>query len=141
MKIPRKILCLVASALGAAALWQGGRLLAEDEPVIAITRTGTNQFEIQIVTNGLSDGFYELYHTPVLGDPAYPWTLLIMGTQGQTNFVVQDDPNMTAFFFIGVGNDWDGDGIENYRDADPKNAHLGQLAITIDSPEDGETIN
>lgn len=33
--------------------------------------------------------------------------------------------------------DWDGDGIENSRDANPRNENLGPLSITIDNPANG----
>lgn len=36
--------------------------------------------------------------------------------------------------------DWDGDGIENSRDANPRNESTGPLSITIDSPNPGAII-
>jgi len=113
--------------------------VADDPPVLQITPLGSNQFQIQI-TNGVSTGYYELYHTPVLVDDAYPWTLLSVGNMGQTNFTVDGSLNYTGFYFVGVGNDWDGDGVPNSQDADPKNPYIGQLTITIDSPTNNSVV-
>lgn len=130
----RATVCL-AALLSLAALWSA---LATNEPVLTITRSGTN-FVVGI-TNGATNGIYELYYTPVLGDAAYPWTLLSTNAAGQTNFTVAPGANPIAFFFVGVGNDWDGDGIENFRDANPNGTNVGTLAITIDSPTNGASL-
>lgn len=130
----RATVCL-AGLISLAAWWSA---LATNEPVLTISKSGTN-FVVGI-TNGTNTAYYELYHTPVLGDAAYPWTLLIMGTQGQTNFTLAPGANPHAFFFVGEGNDWDSDGIENYRDANPNGTNVGQLAITIDSPANGASL-
>jgi hypothetical protein len=111
-------------------------VFATNEPVLTISKTGANQYEISI-TNGTNNAYYELYHTPVLADTAYPFILLTTNAQGQTNFTVNAGVNLTGFFVVGVGRDWDGDGIENYRDANPISTNIGQLSITIDSPTNG----
>lgn len=123
----------ICTLLSLALVWTA---LAANEPGLAISKTGANQYSVGI-TNGTNTAYYELYHTPVVGDSAYPWMLLVMGTQGQTNFSVDGGPTMTGFFFVGVGNDWDGDGVQNYRDANPNSAIFGQLTITVDSPTNG----
>lgn len=130
--------CL-AGLVSAAALWTA---LAEDQiPTIekpTISKSGTN-FVVGI-TNGTNTAYYEVYHTPVLEDPAYPWTLLVVGAQGQTNFTFAPGANPHAFFFVGVGNDWDGDGTPNSQDANPSSTNIGTLAITIDSPTNGASL-
>jgi len=113
---------------------------SDPAPVLKITKTGTNIFEIGI-TNGTNTGYYELYHSPVLGDVAYPFTLLQVGTMGQTNFSVTNFSDLTGFYFIGVGNDWDGDGIPNSSDANPTSTNFGALTILIDSPTNHATFN
>jgi len=130
----RAAVCL-AGLVSAAALWTA---LADDPLGLTITRDGTN-FVVGI-TNGTTNGVYELYYTPVLDDPAYPWTLLVTNAAGQTNFTVAPGANPFAFFFVGVGNDWDGDGVQNYRDASLTNANIGPLTITIDSPTNGASL-
>lgn len=109
-------------------------------PVLKITKTGTNVFEIGI-TNGTNNEYYELYHTPVLADDAYPFTLLQVGTLGQTNFSVTNSVNFSGYYWIGVGLDWDGDGIPNTSDANPKDTNIGAIQILIDSPTNGAVFN
>jgi len=109
------------------------------QPVLSITRTNTNQFFI-LITNGVTNASYELYRRPAL-DPFYPWTLHIMGSQGQTSFLANMGLEYSGFFVVTVGNDWDGDGIENYRDANPNDTNIGVLTITIDNPTNGSVFN
>ncbi len=109
-------------------------------PGMAVSLTGTNQLLISI-TNGVTNANYELYYTPVLGDAAYPWTQLAVGTVGQTNFTVDRGVSSQSFYLLAVGLDWDNDGIPNTEDADPNNASVGRLTITIDSPSNGFTFN
>ncbi|MEW6306556.1 MAG: hypothetical protein AB1705_24080 [Verrucomicrobiota bacterium] len=123
------------AALAAVGLLTVFKVMADD-PVLKITQTASNVFQIQI-TNGTNTAYYELYHTPALDDPAYPWTLLVVGYQGQTNFSVTNLANLRGFFLGGQGLDWDGDGVNNASDAAPTNASIGQLTITIDSPTNG----
>lgn len=110
------------------------------QPVLTMTPLGSNQFQI-VITNGVTFANYEIYHTPVLGDPSFPWTLQIDGTLGQTNFTVSEGMMMTGFFKAAVGIDWDGDGIPNYMDGNPSDANVGALSITIDSPANGTVFN
>ncbi|MBI1178453.1 hypothetical protein GC207_13545 [bacterium] len=109
-------------------------------PGLTITQTSTNQFSVK-VTNGVSYANYELYRTPVLGDPAFPWTLHLIGSLGQTNFTVLMDVTKAGFVQASVGLDWDGDGVDNWQDAQPSSTNAGLLTITIDSPANGSTIN
>ena len=101
------------------------------QPGITVATTNTNQVVITI-TNGASFANYELYRRTLL-DAAHPWTLNIVGSQGQTNFIADMGVSL-SFFEIGVGSDWDQDGIPNSMDGDPTNPNVGVLGITIDSP-------
>jgi hypothetical protein len=75
-----------------------------------------------------------------LNDQNYPWQLLDSGNPGETNWTV-DGGTWSALYFIGaVGNDWDSDGIPNYMDANPHDASVGALTITIDSPLNGTVL-
>jgi hypothetical protein len=111
------------------------------QPVLKITSLGSNQFAVAI-TNGVTNANYELYWTPSLVNSNYPWQLLMVGGTGQTNFTVEVDAESrpVGFFLSGVGLDWDADGIENFRDANPYNASIGILTITIDSPLNGALL-
>jgi len=113
---------------------------SQTAPILTITSFGTNQFSITI-TNGDISANYELYRTPVLVDPNYPWTLEIEGLVGQTNFTVDMGSDPSGFFRAGVGVDADGDGVPNYMDGDPNNPSVGALTITIDSPLAGTVFN
>ena len=114
--------------------------LSQTAPVLTIAPTGTNQFLISI-TNGDSLLNYEIYRTPVLVDPNFPWTLEIEGLVGQTNFTVDMGDDPSGFFRADVGIDADGDGVPNYMDGDPNNPAVGALTITIVSPLNGSTFN
>ena len=108
-------------------------------PYLTITATNGNQALITVL-NDTNPGNYELWWTPVLADPNYPWTLQSVGLVGQTNFIVNMS-SPTAFFRAVVGSDADGDGVPNYMDGDPNNAAVGALTITIDSPLNGSVFN
>jgi len=114
-------------------------LIQSGVPYLTITPTNANQALITVL-NDTNPGNYELWWTPVLADPNYPWTLQSVGLVGQTNFIVNMD-SPTAFFRAVVGSDADGDGVPNYMDGDPNNAAVGALTITIDSPLTGNVFN
>lgn len=76
-----------------------------------------------------------------MADPVYPWTLHTVGTQGQVNFFVSEGAGISAFYEIGVGTDWDSDGVNNDRDSQPSNPASGILSITIDNPLNGSVLN
>lgn len=107
------------------------------QPGITITLTNGNQFFISI-TNAASVANYELYHRPAL-DSAHPWQLGQVGAQGQSNFVAGMSYDY-EFFRIFVGSDWDGDGVLNQSDADPLDANVGLLSVTIETPATGSVV-
>lgn len=134
---------LLVGMSGALALTAIGLLakplLAQQAPGLTFVQTSSNQFQITI-TNGSSSMNYEVYRTPVLDDPFYPWLLHIIGNQGQTNFTVGMGIETMGFFQAAVGSDWDQDGIPNWQDAQPSSTNVGRLTITIDSPVNGTNI-
>ncbi len=109
-------------------------------PVLKATPVSTNQVNV-LITNGVSTANYEIYWTPWLNNPVYPWTLLVSGTTGQTNFSVLINSTDTGFIEAAVGTDWDGDGVPNYKDARPSDPTVGVLTVTIESPANGATMN
>lgn len=116
------------------------RVLADvPPPVLTITSLGTNQFSIGI-TNGVSTANYELYWTPILANSDYPFSLAIIGTEGQTNFTVNTGTYQTGFFEMIVGTDWDNDGVPNWEDANPSDPSIGILTVVIDSPTNGMVL-
>jgi hypothetical protein len=138
---PKTMLCSGAllAAIAFGILWS--RAYADDvpQPVLKITQTATNEFQIQI-TNGVTFANYELYRRPVLENPVFPFTLHIIGTQGQSNFTVTAGVDTTGFFIAAIGSDWDGDGIQNYQDAQPSSAGAGVLTISIVDPANGAVV-
>ena len=105
------------------------------QPVLAITSVVSNQMTITI-TNGVSYGTYDLYSTPVLANPAYPWTTAMTGTNGQTNFTVNLGPYTTGFYEVVV----DTNAIPIWELADPNNPGAGILTVFIDSPANGAVL-
>lgn len=108
--------------------------------MLTIAPTGTNQFLISI-TNAAAGATYELYRTPLLNNPTYPWTLSVTGALGQSNFCVGKGLDSSGFWRASVGTDWDGDGIPNWLDGDPNNSGIGVLSVTISSPTSGTNID
>ena len=108
---------------------------AQTAPMLTVTPTGTNQLLITI-TNGLSTVNYELWTTPVLSNPTYPWTTAAIGTIGQTNFTVNAGPYPAGFYRVV----WDTNAIPLWEAANPTNPSLGILTVTIDSPTNGMVL-
>jgi hypothetical protein len=110
--------------------------LSQTAPVLTITATGTNQVSITI-TNGVSTNNYDLYWTPVLGNTVdYPWKASVIGSTGQTNFIVNKSVWQSQFFRVLV----DTSGIPVYELADPNNPGAGILTVFIDSPTNGAVL-
>ena len=107
------------------------------QPGITVALTNVNQLSIAI-TNGVSYANYELYHRPSL-ELAYPWRLSQVGAQGQTNFIVGISYDY-EFLAVAAGSDWDQDGVPNSQDADPLNATIGALTVTINTPPTGSVV-
>jgi hypothetical protein len=108
---------------------------SQTAPVLTIAALGTNQFSVTI-TNGVSAGNYEVWWTPVLADPDYPWTTLAVGTSGQTNFNLNMGVYDTGFFQAVQ----DTNAIPLWEAANPTNQSLGILTVLIDSPTNGATL-
>jgi len=126
-----------SAVLGIAATVIVVKVLADPPlPVIAIKSLGTNVVSIS-VTNGVSTANYDLYWTPLLGNPDYPWTAAAIGTTGQTNFVLDMEDYDSAFFRVLLE---DTNSIPLWKLADPNNPSLGVLAVTIDSPTNNTVL-
>jgi hypothetical protein len=141
MKFQTKKIALLSAFVGAftfVAVLATGQSVPQ--PVLTIVATNGTQFQLTI-TNAVASTNYEIYRTPLLSDTNFPWTLHIIGNVGQSNFVVDAEVFDTGYFRAGIGSDWDLDGVFNDRDANPFDATIGILSITIDSPTNGSTIN
>lgn len=90
------------------------------------------------LVNGDTNISYDIYYTPSLAPT--DWRILATGHIAQATFTVPMLDGV-GFFKGGVGGDWDLDGIPNWMDANPTNANIGVLRITIDSPVTGTTFN
>jgi len=104
-------------------------------PVLSITPLGTNTYNIT-VSNSVSGTAYALDWTPVLANPAYPWTTAAVGTNGQTNFFFNGEGYSMGFFMALVNTN----AIPPWELADPNNPSLGTLSVYIDSPTNGAVI-
>lgn len=142
---PKRMLAFLHRAfvlLGAiASLATGIALLANaQQPVLKITDLGTNQFLVEI-TNSISTTNYTLYWTPALANPNCPWIVLTNNNVGESNFLVDATGSDTGFFKVLTGTDFDGDGWQEWLDAQPDNPAVGILSVTIDSPTNGFNFN
>ena len=65
-------------------------------PGLSIASTGSNQVTV-IVTNGTSNGVYQLYYREFL-TTNYPWIYITNGAPGQTNFTASQGDTVSGFF-------------------------------------------
>ena len=118
------------------ALWpERGR--SSPVPGLSITRTSSNLLTLTI-TNGVTTEYYEIYSKIQLHLP--DWNFFTNGLQGQTSFTAATFPGQSRFFRARATNDWDGDGVLNWADADPNSTNIGVLTITIESPVNGALL-
>ena len=106
---------------------QGFRLLTPE------ILQGTNMF--LTLANCDTNIGYDIYYAPAI-ETNMTWSVLATGHIGQTTFTV---PMLgwQGFYRGAIGGDWDGDGIPNLMDADPRSTNVGALYITIESPING----
>lgn len=106
-------------------------------PGLSIALTGSNA-AVLTITNGVTNEYYEIYSRIALD--LDDWGFFTNGTLGQTSFPVSIGPVMQRFYRARATNDWDGDGVLNWADADPNSTNVGFLTITIDSPVNGALL-
>lgn len=118
----------------------GGGISAKDQtqgyPYLTIGPTGTNGVYLITVFNNQGPANYEIWYTPVLANPDYPWTAVVAGTTGQTNFSINLPVYPTGFYRA----IWDTNSVPAWDAADPHNPGAGVLAVFIDSPTNGAVI-
>ena len=107
----------------------------DDGPYLTIGPTGTNGVFLVTVFNNTGPANYELWWTPVLANPDYPWTAIAVGNTGQTNFTVTT--TYPTAFYRAV---WDTNSIPLWEAADPNNPGAGILSVFIDSPTNGAVL-
>jgi hypothetical protein len=82
---------------------------------------------------------YNIYFCSLL--VTNPWnTIAVTGTLGQVSFTLPMNGN-TGFFEAAEGSDWDGDGIPNWMDSDPRSTNVGALTVTIEFPPHGSNVD
>lgn len=92
-------------------------------PGLSIMVTPTNVVSLT-VTNGATNGRYQIYTTEFLNSPFFPWTLLTNGSTGQTNFTTTMG-NFDQGFFKAVNN---------------TNSVPFSISIIIQSPTNGALV-
>jgi hypothetical protein len=107
----------------------------DNGPYLTIGPTGTNGVFLITVFNNTGPANYELWWTPVLANPDYPWTAIAVGNTGQTNFTVTT--TYPTAFYRAV---WDTNSIPLWEAADPNNPGAGILSVFIDSPTNGAVL-
>jgi len=133
-------------------LWGGGGIgflfcilmalrpeLAKTSPVPGLTIALTSSNIVTLtITNGVTNEYYEVYSKIQLQEQ--DWIFFANGTMGQTSFLSSNFPAQSRFFRARATNDWDGDGVLNWADADPNSTNIGYLTITIESPANGALL-
>jgi len=104
-------------------------------PWLTLVPTNSSSF-LLTVWNDQGPANYAIWWTPVLANPAYPWTAITAGTTGQTNFIVPMPQFSTGFFRA----EWDTNAVPSWIAADPNNPGAGPLSVFIDSPANGAVI-
>jgi len=133
----KKLRTLLASLFICGTVAIAIKVLADPpQPVISITPLGTNIFTVGI-TNGVGTANYDLYWTPILGDPDYPWTAIAIGNTGQTNFTLDGSIYTSGFFRVLLETT---NGIPPWKAANPNDPGLGILAVLIDSPTNNSAL-
>ena len=112
-----------------------GLLVAQSTaPVLTIAPAGTNL--LVTITNGVSTLSYDVYWTPILANPAFPWKAAAIGSPGQTNFTISMGVWQSQFFRAVI----DTNTIPIWEAADPNNPGAGILTVFIDSPANGALL-
>lgn len=91
------------------------------------------------ITNGSSTNAYEIHTRPSL-NANFPWIPNIIGTNGQTNFLIEVGPEQMMFFRALACTDCDNDGVLNWQDGNPNDTNVARLTITILSPANNSTV-
>ena len=127
---------LVAGCLGTALI--GWSTLGSDPalPWLTLEVAGTNVH--LALGKAQTNQAYTIQFSPVV--PAGPWYPVAVGGLGQSNFTV-GRVGGSGFYRAALGDDWDGDGVRNGRDANPSDAGVGLLRVTIEEPAGGSTVD
>lgn len=117
------------------------KMLAQSVPQPVLTIAPTNGAQVVLsISNAVASTNYEIYRTPILNDTNFPWVLHLVGSVGQSNFTADVGVEFMGFFKASIGTDLDGDGVQDWLDANPTDATIGILSITIDSPTNGAVL-
>jgi hypothetical protein len=100
MKTLKKLWAPFALIFGAVlvlCLLTAGILFGQTAPGLNIAIIPSNQVSLTI-TNGTSNGLYQIYFTQFLEDIPDSWTLFTNGTTGQTNFIASMEDFERGYF-------------------------------------------
>jgi hypothetical protein len=128
-----------AFALTVLAAFKGTGQTAASLTATLLTNQIPNQIKL-VVTNAVAGQTYEIQRRLILGDTNYPWRTYLVGTNTQTNFVADMGIDPLGFFLAIPCTDCDMDGVPNWADAQPANAAVSNLVVTIDIPANGSTV-
>ena len=106
-------------------------------PYLQLSELTTNTVRVSI-TNGVGGSYYSLQER--LNVATNLWSLVQTGSQGQVMFDVDKGSIRYRFFRVIDGNDWDSDGVVNVQDAQPLNAGISNLVITVEIPTSGQVL-
>jgi len=112
----------------ASAAW------SQSLPGLVLIPVSDTQFYVALTNSGT--GNYDLWKTPLLGNPAYPWQIVAVTTHGSPVFLVTKDLYPSEFYRIGL----DTNLIPLWMAANPTNQSLGWLNVWIDSPTNGSSL-
>jgi hypothetical protein len=111
------------------------------KPELSIGPSGTNDVVNVTVMNGDPQLSYQILFalSPDINSFTNPETIAI-GNIGQTNFSLSMGADMYRFYRAAPDFDWDDDGVENWKDAQPYTNSVGLLSVTIELPAKGSTV-
>jgi len=128
----------ILPALGTAAIVVAIAARATP-PALTLTPLGNGDLQLSI-TNAIPTNTYDIYYTPNFNS-GFAWNFFYRGAAGQTNFTISlSNSPPSGFFIVTDIDDFDGDGIPNWEDANPNNASIGIMTVIIDTPTNGYTF-
>jgi hypothetical protein len=135
----RRIIALA----GLSALITLGHVAAQAQtnvtPELSIAGSPTNGMVDVSVLNGDAQTSYQVLFSLAPDLNSFTNTAAI-GNIGQTNFSLSMGAYIYGFWRATPDLDWDDDGVENWKDAQPYTNGVGLLSVTIELPANGSIV-